>query len=368
MRTVRALTESVERMCRLLETKPSLVACDLHPAYNTTAAAEQMGLPVLKIQHHYAHILSCMAENGWMEPVIGVSFDGTGYGTDGTIWGGEILAADYEGFTRLASVEPFLQVGGDLSAKEGWRIAVSLLRDIYGQEEACRKAEEWGLCTRQEASLLGKMAEKNINTVISTSAGRLFDAVSALLDICRSSTFEGEASTSLQFAAEAYLESREQTEGGTELEPAAGENLAPIALQVEDSAEGTGNCSGPTIPAKESCAEERQYLLPTKRLIRRMAEGRAAGEDAGYLAWLFHRSLAEMIVDACVKLRQTTGRNTVVLSGGVYQNLLLLRYSVERLEEEGFRVLTHHLIPPNDGGICLGQAAAAMAYLQRNKT
>ena len=139
-------------------------------------------------------------------------------------------------------------------------------------------------------------------------------------------------------------------------------------MQVEDSAENAGNCSGPTIPAKESCAEERQYLLPTKRLIRRMAEGRAAGEDAGYLAWLFHRSLAEMIVDACVKLRQTTGRNTVALSGGVYQNLLLLRYSVERLEEEGFRVLTHHLIPPNDGGICLGQAAAAMAHLQRNKT
>lgn len=368
VRTVRALTESVERMCRLLEAKPSLVACDLHPAYNTTAAAEQMGLPVLKIQHHYAHILSCMAENDWMEPVIGVSFDGTGYGTDGTIWGGEILAADYEGFTRLASVEPFLQVGGDLSAKEGWRIAVSLLRDIYGQKEACRKAEEWGLCIRQEASLLGKMAEKNINTVVSTSAGRLFDAVSALLGICRSSTFEGEASTSLQFAAEAYLASQEQTEGAGGLEPAAGEDLAPIALQVEDSAEGAGNCSGPTIPAKESCAEERQYLLPTKRLIRRMAEGRAAGEDAGYLAWLFHRSLAEMIVDACVKLRQTTGRNTVVLSGGVYQNLLLLRYSVERLEEEGFRVLTHHLIPPNDGGICLGQAAAAMAHLQRNKT
>lgn len=382
VRTVRALTESVERMCRLLETKPSLVACDLHPAYNTTAAAEQMGLPVLKIQHHYAHILSCMAENDWMEPVIGVSFDGTGYGTDGTIWGGEILAADYEGFTRLASVEPFLQVGGDLSAKEGWRIAVSLLKDIYGQEEACRKAEEWGLCTRQEASFLGKMAEKNINTVVSTSAGRLFDAVSALLGICRSSTFEGEASTSLQFAAEAYLASREQTEGAEGLEPAAGEDLAPIALQVEGSTEercekaelnkngveSAGNCSGLTIPAKESCAEERQYLLPTKRLIRRMAEGRAAGEDAGYLAWLFHRSLAEMIVDACVKLRQTTGRNTVALSGGVYQNLLLLRYSVERLEEEGFRVLTHHLIPPNDGGICLGQAAAAMAHLQRNKT
>lgn len=357
VRTVRALTESMERMCRLLEAKPVLAACDMHPGYNTTAAAEELGLPLLKVQHHYAHILSCMAENDWREPVIGVSFDGTGYGTDGSIWGGEILAADYEGFTRMASVKPFLQVGGDLSAKEGWRIAVSLLKDIYGEEEACRKAQEWKLCTGQEAAILCKMAERGINTVTSTSAGRLFDAVSALLGICRSSTFEGEASTSLQFAAEAYLKKCVEETGVEPVIP-QDEQKYLLTMPVGDAvrkADGDGQ------------GDERQFLLKTGSLIRTVAEGRQAGEEPGYLAWLFHRKLAEMIAAACVEIRRQTGRNTVALSGGVYQNLLLLRYSVERLEEEKFHVLTHHLIPPNDGGICLGQAAAAMAYLQRKE-
>ena len=383
VRTIRALHESVERMCRLLETKPALVACDLHPGYNTTAAAETMGLPVLKVQHHYAHILSCMAENDWQEPVIGVSFDGTGYGTDGTIWGGEILLADYGGFTRLASIEPFRQSGGDLSAKEGWRIAVSLLLDLYGEERACELAKQWELCTVQEASFLCKMAGRGINTVTSTSAGRLFDAVSAILGICRSSTFEGEASTSLQFAAEEYLAQCMQTTG---LEPVPAQQMyfeperrqtrplshnGGIMREAEDAggkSVAVGKVTEDTVKKAEDAgrnSDTRIYILQTHSLIRRMAEGRMAGESTGYLAWLFHRELAEMIVRTCVRLREHTGNHTVALSGGVYQNLLLLRYSVERLEEEGFHVLTHHLIPPNDGGICLGQAAAAMAYLQR---
>jgi len=267
VRTVRALTESMERMCRLLEAKPVLAACDMHPGYNTTATAEELGLPLLKVQHHYAHILSCMAENDWREPVIGVSFDGTGYGTDGSIWGGEILAADYGGFTRMASVEPFLQVGGDLSAKEGWRIAVSLLKDIYGEEEACRKAQEWKLCTGQEAAILCKMAERGINTVTSTSAGRLFDAVSALLGICRSSTFEGEASTSLQFAAEAYLKKCGEETGVEPVIP-QDEQKYLLTMPVEDAvrkADGDGQ------------GDERQFLLKTGSLIRMVAEGRQGG-------------------------------------------------------------------------------------------
>ena len=138
VRTVKALKESVKRMEELLEVKPEIVACDMHPSYNTRAAAEEMGLPVFPVQHHYAHILSCMAENEWTtkKKVIGVSFDGTGYGTDGTIWGGEILLADYDSFKRWGCIEPFAQTGGDASAKEGWRIAVSLLGKIYGKEIA----------------------------------------------------------------------------------------------------------------------------------------------------------------------------------------------------------------------------------------
>ena len=332
VRTVRALKESVIRLTELLETSPKLVACDLHPGYNTTAAAEEMGMPLLKVQHHYAHILSCMAENDWNQPVIGVSFDGTGYGTDGTIWGGEFLMADYDGYTRMGSVKPFLQVGGDASAKEGWRIAVSLLREIYGEEAAESLVEKLKLCAKPVAKVQFKMAEKKINSVKYTSAGRLFDAVSAILGICNQSTFEGEASISLEFVAWKWEERQKETE------------FPRFPIHVEGSD---------------------YFTLETHSLVEWIAERRISGESAEKLAWIFHRALAEMIVDACVYLKEKMGITAVALSGGVYQNQLLLQFSVERLEEEGFYVLRHRLIPPNDGGICLGQAVAAMNYLMK---
>ena len=148
----------------------------------------------MKVQHHYAHTLSCMAENDWMEQVIGVSFDGTGYGTDGTIWGGEILLADLDGFRRIGSIEPFLQAGGDLSAKEGWRIAVSLIWQISeSKDEAMQIIQKLGLCEEKEAKVQLAMLERKINAVESTSAGRLFDGISAILGIRKKSSFEGEA-------------------------------------------------------------------------------------------------------------------------------------------------------------------------------
>ena len=205
LRTVKALKETIGRLETLLEVQPEVVVCDLHPKYNSTVVAQELGLPVLKVQHHYAHILSCMAENDCEEKVIGVSFDGTGYGTDGTIWGGEILIADYQGFTRLGSIQPFVQVGGDVSAKEGWRIAVSLIWQNTGDlEKTLDTVQKLGLCTEQEAKVLVTMAQRKLNAVTSTSAGRLFDGVSAILGIRRASTFEGEASTALEFAAEAW--------------------------------------------------------------------------------------------------------------------------------------------------------------------
>ena len=191
LRTVKALKETIGRLETLLEVQPQTVVCDLHPRYNSTAIAEELGLPVLKVQHHYAHILSCMAENDCQEPVIGVSFDGTGYGTDGTVWGGEILTADYGGFTRIGSIAPFLQIGGDISAKEGWRIAVSLIYGYIGEKEMAKKIIlELGLCSEAEAQVQLTMAERKLNAIVSTSAGRLFDGVSAILGIRRLSTFE----------------------------------------------------------------------------------------------------------------------------------------------------------------------------------
>lgn len=367
VRTVKALKESVKRMEELLETKPQIVACDMHPSYNTRAAAEEMGLPVFFVQHHYAHILSCMAENEWTteKKVIGVSFDGTGYGTDGTIWGGEILLADYDSFTRWGCIEPFAQTGGDASAKEGWRIAVSLLGKIYGKENALLIIETLGLCEPKLAKLQFTMEERGINTVQSTSAGRLFDAVSAILDIRKSSTFEGEASTSLQFAAEKWLDAQKKKIAGSEDFAESGiitdyGELKSISDVAQKSVVEKNNSINRNIKAD-------LYYLPTLSLVKELAERKLAGENSNQLALHFHRRLAGMIVSACEKAREETGINTVALSGGVYQNKLLLDYSVTMLEERGFHVLRHHLLPPNDGGISLGQAVAAMRSLQKGE-
>ena len=337
IRTVKALKETVERFRTLLEAEPQLVACDLHPKYNSTVVAEGYGLPVLRVQHHYAHVLSCMAENDYDKKTIGVSFDGTGYGTDGTIWGGEILLSDFRGFERIGHVAAFAQPGGDLSATEGWRDAVSMIRAVSPDEEsALAIIGELGLCSGSEARVTLAMIRNGINTVTSTSAGRLFDAVSAMLGIRLRQTFEGEAATALQFAAErGELSSCTDTGRDTR---------AVLEQPLTDNGDGT-------------------FVIRTDELFRMLLRRRLAGEDAETLAYDFHRGLAEGIAAACVKAGEMTGVDTAALTGGTFQNLLLLRLCTGSLREKGFRVLTHSLIPPNDGGVCLGQAAAAMQHL-----
>ena len=337
LRTVKALQETIHRFQTLLEVEPQVVVCDLHPKYNSTVVADSLSYPVIQVQHHYAHVLSCMTENDCQEPVIGVSFDGTGYGTDGTIWGGEILLADYQNFIRFGSIIPFLQIGGDASAKEGWRIAVSM---IYGYTKNREKAwdiiEKLGLCSEQESKVQFTMADRKINAVMSTSAGRLFDAVSAILGIRRQSSFEGEASTALQFAAEEFEQKGKLN--GNEI----WDNVQPVISELE-----------------ERC------LLNTEALVKQIVEAKLQGTDSGELAYLFHQTLAEQIVVACIEARKSSGRNKTALSGGVFQNRLLLRLTEERLGQEGFEVLRHHMIPPNDGGIAIGQAAYGMNRLQK---
>ena len=349
LRTVKALKETMGRLETLLEVQPEIVVCDLHPKYNSTVAAEEMGLSVLKVQHHYAHILSCMAENDCEEKVIGVSFDGTGYGTDGTIWGGEILLADYQGFTRFGSIHPFVQVGGDISAKEGWRIAVSLIWQNTGSlQETLSTVRKLGLCTEQECKVLVTMAQRKINAVTSTSAGRLFDGVSAILGIRKASTFEGEASTALEFAAEEWRR-------GLERELIIENAESEIRLE-----ELTAN------DAVNSEADPGKIILNTCELVRHLTEARLAGEAPEKLAYEFHAELAAQIIAACEEAKRQTGIRKAALSGGVFQNRLLLELVDEGLQKKGFQVLKHSLIPPNDGGIALGQAAYGMAYLNRN--
>ena len=358
-RTLTALSESVVRMEELLEAKTRMVVCDLHPRYNTGAWAEKLaqdrGIPLLKIQHHYAHILSCMAENDWSDPVIGVAMDGTGYGTDGTVWGGEILLSDMTGFKRFASLDPFIQTGGDRSSTEGWRIAVDLIfrfKGGQGREEAAEIIERLGLCSGKDAMVLHRMGELGINSVLSTSAGRLFDAISAILGIRHQSTFEGEAATSLQFAAERWL-SKHPEDGAKDL---------PTEEAEDGNFDGSPDSSsdgGPERGHDGSCDDEEILHMPTLKLVQRITEKYLLGEDRDMLAWEFHRDLSRMIVEACKEARWATGMDTVALSGGCYQNMLLVRLSRRLLAREGFRVLTHSMVPPNDGGICLGQAYGA---------
>ena len=356
LRTVKALKETIGRLETLLEVQPEVVVCDLHPKYNSTVVAEELGLPVLKVQHHYAHILSCLAENDCEEKVIGVSFDGTGYGTDGTIWGGEILMADHQGFTRIGSIEPFVQVGGDVSAKEGWRIAVSLIWQNTGNmEKTLDTVQKLGLCTEQEAKVLVTMAQRKLNAVTSTSAGRLFDGVSAILGIRRASTFEGEASTALEFAAEAWR-AQEIQKKNVDIRV---KSLKMWMTEKKDIPENPGTSASST--------EERKFVLNTGDIVAHLVQEKLAGEDSGKLAYEFHRALAEQILAACEAAEQETGIKKVALSGGVFQNRLLLELVDDGLAERGFEVLKHSLIPPNDGGIALGQAAYGMAYVNRRK-
>ncbi len=326
IRTVRALRESVERMCGLLECEPQAIVCDTHPMYNTVAFAEELAkeknIPLIKVQHHYAHILSCMAENGCEEPVIGLSFDGTGLGGDKTIWGGEVLVCDYEKYERVGSIQPFIQSGGDISAKEGWRIAAAILRE--SAENAAKLCEKLDICTEKEYNLQRVMAQKNINSVLSTSCGRLFDAVSAILGIRRVSTFEGEASTALMYHAELFEKENK--------------DIVPNYNKYDKLLSNDGK-------------------LNTSEYAASLAERRLNGGDKNALAYEFHAVLADMAAAACEEVRKRTNINICALSGGVFQNRLLVRLVKQKLEEKDFKVLLHSLVPPNDGGLALGQAA-----------
>ena len=320
--SLNALKSGIKRMTDLLDLEPDLVVSDLHPRYFSTSLSNNMDNPCLKIQHHYAHILSCMAENVITGPVIGAALDGTGYGEDGTIWGSEILLADTRSFKRLSHIKPFKQPGGDASSREGWRIAVSLIFDAFGPEEGRRIIKNLSLCEDREAEVVISMLEHDTNIVMSTSAGRLFDAISTVLGIAKSSSYEGEAAMLLQFAAEDYLE-RE------------GSPAADIEALVN------------TLPEKN--------LLHSDLLFKEITLRRLSGEDPGKLALIFTEALA--LITASDIYCHCTKNNigTAALSGGCFQNLMFLKLVKDALTERSITVLTHSLVPANDGGIAVGQ-------------
>lgn len=307
LETIDVLERSISRMSDLLEIKPEIIACDLHPRYQTTILAEKLALErkiqVVKVQHHYAHVLSCLAENNFRGEVIGVAFDGTGYGIDGKIWGGEIFICDEKDFERVKSIKSFLQAGGDKSAREGWRIALSFIN-----LDVARRLE-----LADEKNLRGVkfLLESGLNCIESTSVGRIFDAAAAILGICKVSTYEGEAAMRLQALAE-----RSDKKFGAE------------------------------------CKETDEILL---ELVSR----RLLGENIRDLARLFHERLAEWTAEAVFEVSERFGIRIAALSGGVFQNSLLRVLVSEKLRRRGLKVLVNELIPANDGGICIGQAIYA---------
>lgn len=325
--TLASLEQSASDLQRLLEITPALVAHDLHPDYLSTGYAATLGLPSVAVQHHHAHMASCMAENGLEGEVIGVILDGTGYGTDGTIWGGEFLVGGYRGFQRRGHFARLRMPGGDAAVKEPYRMALSALYSLHGDrlfDQSLPVLSEVALADRQ---LFLKMLEKGINSPFTSSCGRLFDAVSALIGVRSRISYEGQAAIELEALAE---------QGG-EVEP------YPYRVQ-----------------------EELGQVLDFAPAVAAICADLASGRSRADIARAFHRTVARGVLDVCRRLKQETGYVRVVLSGGVFQNRLLTEEVADLLADEGFQVYCHRLVPPNDGGLALGQAAIAGAMQARS--
>jgi hydrogenase maturation protein HypF len=323
--TLEFFEETLANFKKLFRISPNVIAHDLHPGYiSTQYALEQGGNRRIGVQHHHAHVASCMAENGLNEKVIGVAFDGTGYGTDGKIWGGEFLVADLVGFERRAQLRYIPLAGGDTAIGQPWRSALSYLRETYGNELP-DGLPIWGAVAERNRGLVWKMLEQNINTVETSSCGRLFDAIASILGLRHEINFEAQGAIELEMAAR-------QGTGG--VYPFQVEYSDPWQIDVR--------------PMIESVVSEIQQSI-----------------DVGEIAARFHNTVAEIIAQVCWKLREQEKLDTVCLSGGTFQNVFLLERTLAALRENGFDVYLHAKVPPNDGGIALGQAVVANAMIQK---
>jgi hydrogenase maturation protein HypF len=307
---------------QLYDLHPSAVVCDLHPDYRSTQYAESIGLPIIRVQHHYAHVLSGMAENHLEAPILGVSWDGTGYGTDGTVWGGEFLLVNDRSFDRVAHLANFRLPGGDQAVKEPRRAALGLLYTVFG-EDMPPDLPPIQSFSPSELILLKAALRKGINAPLTSSVGRLFDAVAALIGLRQDAKFEGQAAMELEFAQDSIKTDK----------------CYPFAV---------------TDITSESATSRR--ILDVKLTVLAMIDDVRAGVPIGEISAVFHNTLAEMIVNVA----QWVGEDRIVLTGGCFQNKTLLERTIDRLLVEGFQPYWHRDIPLNDGGIALGQIMAAL--------
>ncbi|MDP4092526.1 MAG: carbamoyltransferase HypF [Bacillota bacterium] len=322
--TLDSFIEGIEHFKRIFDTNCSIIAYDMHPEYLSTKFAKSLDIPVkVPIQHHHAHIASCMAENGLTGDVIGIAFDGTGYGEDGNIWGGEFFYGDFCNFKRAGHLKYVKMPGGEAAIKEPWRMALSYICDYF--ENPVLVIDQLDLFKSVEKSKIDtiiKMLEKNINSPSTSSAGRLFDAVSALLGIRESINYEGQAAIELEYKADGKCTDKYDFD------------ILDFGGSFEISAE---------------------------KIFKEIVEDLKANKDKSIVSKKFHNTAAEIIAQGCLKIRSITGLNRVTLSGGVFQNITLLEEAVKLLENREFEVYTHSQVPTNDGGISLGQAVMALA-------
>jgi hydrogenase maturation protein HypF len=320
-RAYRAWRDAIAHLEHLLELRPRVVAHDLHPGYRSTAYARMLdGVRLVPVQHHHAHIASCLVDNGVDARVIGVSWDGTGYGTDGHVWGGEFLLADLDGFERVGSFRELPMPGGEAAVREPWRMAAIFLQAAYGEAMGELDLSFMHRMDRSAWRLLSRAAERGLNAPPTSSAGRLFDAVASLLSLRDRVDFEAQAAMELEARAV----------------PAA-DRTYPVDLHEKDG----------------------RVVVQTPDIVRGVVEDLLAEIDTEQIASRFHATLADVIVRTCSRLRERSGLHRVALSGGVFQNIRLLQLAVDGLGRSGFQVYTHHQVPPNDGGLALGQAAIA---------
>jgi hydrogenase maturation protein HypF len=347
---------------KLYEAVPQIIAADLHPDYLSTKFAQeaccqrpagrpnssagkmpvarsQAGSPrYVSVQHHIAHILSCMAENEIAPPALGVSWDGTGYGLDGTIWGGEFFLVTDESVERIAHLRPFRLPGGDKAVKEPRRTALGLLYEISGDKIfEQKKLATVAAFSSAELATLKTMLAKKLNSPVTTSMGRLFDAVASLINLRQQIRFEGQAAMELEFALE-----------GVETNEAYPLPIADCRLRIEKLATTTDKSK---IGNRKS-----EMILDWSPMIEAILVDVQQGVSVGIISAKFHNALAESIV----AVAKRAGQNCVVLSGGCFQNRYLTERAVRRLQAEGFRPYWHQRVPPNDGGIALGQVVAAL--------
>jgi hydrogenase maturation protein HypF len=342
--------ETLGNLKKLFRVEPEAVAFDLHPRYMSSRFVQSLKLErKIGVQHHHAHIASCMAENHLGGKVIGAAFDGTGYGTDEQIWGGEFLVADFGGFDRRAHFRYIPLAGGESAIRQPWRIALSYLRDTFGDpvpnEVFAAQPPQNHLRSRscgaggaaagfaaaqiqvpeKERSIVAAMLARGINTVQTSSCGRLFDAVASLIGLRQVVTFEGQAAIELETVADPSVSER-------------------YSFEITD---------------------DDVSQVDMRPMIHEIVQD-LASKSQGYIAARFHNTVAEIIIAICHRIRKTEKLNRVCLSGGTFQNMYLLEHAVAGLEKHGFDVYLHSAVPPNDGGISLGQAVIANELLRKD--